>query len=102
MDLTRVIIGSVVTEKAERQKAAERHTYTLRVQPRANKVDIARALETYFGVDVASVRVMKVQPKTRMFGEGSTMEKRHSYKKALVTLTKDSKVLDLSSFQAQA
>ncbi len=105
MDLTRVIIGPVVTEKAERQKAgrstgsaqAATHVYSVKVTPKANKIDIRRAVESLYGVEVAAVRIIKIQPKTRELSAHSTMEKRHSGKKALLTLKKGSKALDLTS-----
>lgn len=101
MDLSRVILGQVVTEKAERLKADDvHHTYTLRVAPMATKVDIEKALEKYFDVTVSSVRVLKVQSKSRPLTQHTNMEKRHSFKKAMVTLTKKSKALDLSAFVA--
>lgn len=104
MDLSRVIIGPVVTEKAERIKAASgqdssRHTHTLRVAPWATKVDVKNSLKTFFDVDVAAVRIIKTQAKRRDLGAGKTMEKRHAYKKAMVTLTPKSKALDISDFQ---
>ncbi len=102
MDLTSVIVGPVVTEKAERLKAQPRHTYTLIVSPRANKVAVKNALRRFYGVEVESVRILKVQPKTRQLGGGTVMEKRHSAKKAIVTLTPSSKALDLAAFQAKA
>lgn len=99
MDLTRVIYGPIVTEKAERLKAMLK-TYVLRVDPAATKVDVKNALKQHFDVQVAHVRVMHVSAKTRdLGGQGGTMEKRHPYKKMLVTLTKDSKALDLAAFQ---
>lgn len=99
MNLASVILGPIVTEKSERLKAIER-THAIKVAPKATKIDIKNALRRYFDVDVSSVRVIRVHGKTRRFGRGSTMEKRHPYKKALVTLTKDSKNLDLASFRA--
>jgi ribosomal protein L23 len=98
MNLLNVIIGAVVTEKAERLKAMPRHTYTLRVAPKATKVEVQTALEKYYGVEVASVRMSRIQPKTRVLGPGKSMEKRHAAKKALVTLGKKSKALDLAAF----
>jgi large subunit ribosomal protein L23 len=104
MDLSRVIVGPVVTEKAERLKAGSgakdsTHTYTLRVAPTATKIDVKNALKLFYDVDVVSVRVMKTQAKSRDLGAGKSMEKRHSYKKALVTLGKKSKALDIAAFQ---
>lgn len=98
MELSRIISGQVQTEKAERQKVAGR-TYTLQVHPDATKIDVARALETYFGVNVESVRVHRLRPKARLLGNDKTLTKRHRAKRALVTLTKKSKALDLTSFK---
>ena len=102
MDLSRIIIGPVVTEKAERLKAgsgASSHTYTLHVAPDATKVDIKNSLKIFYDVDVTTVRIIKTQPKVRNLGAGKIMEKRHAYKKALVTLAAKSKTLDISAFQ---
>ncbi|TSC58726.1 MAG: 50S ribosomal protein L23 [Candidatus Peregrinibacteria bacterium Greene0416_19] len=102
MDLTHVILGPIITEKAERLKAAgPRHTYTMRISPRATKVDVRNALKRFYSAEVDSVRVMWVEPKFRTLGAGS-MEKRHAFKKALVTLKAKSKVLDLSSFESHS
>ncbi|MDB4978734.1 MAG: hypothetical protein JWM56_920 [Candidatus Peribacteria bacterium] len=99
MDLTRVIMGPIVTEKAEILKASDTHrTYTLRVSPKATKVDVKNALKRFYDVDVVSARVLNTRPKTRAVGKG-TMEKRHRMKKMFVTLKKGSKTLDLSSFR---
>lgn len=100
MDLSRVIIGPVVTEKAERLKANEHvHVYTLHVAPTATKIDIKNSLKAFYDVDVTKVRIIKTQAKTRDLGGGKKMEKRHSFKKALVTLAPKSKALDISAFR---
>lgn len=102
MDLSRIILGPVVTEKAERLKAGDaRHAYTLWVSSAATKVDVRNALKRFYGVETAKVRVMHTQPKTRLLGQGKLMEKRHAGKKVIVTLLKDSKPLDLAAFQKQ-
>lgn len=98
MEPSRVIIGHVVTEKAERQKLAR--TYALHVAVDANKIDVIKALKKYYDVEIASVRVMRTPRKTRVFGRGTEMEKRHSMKKVMVTLTEKSKPLDLASFSS--
>lgn len=99
MDLTRVIFGPVVTEKAERQKAAAKHTYTLKIHPHATKVDVRHALKEFYDLDAASVRILRVRSKTRTFGRGGLMEKRHPSKRAIVTAAAGSKPLDLASFK---
>ncbi len=98
MELSRVIIGSIVTEKAERIK--QNRCYTLKVQPAATKIDVQNALEQYFDVDVTSVRVMRVGSKTRAIGAGREITKRHGFKKMIVTLSEKSKALDLSHFKS--
>ena len=97
MDLTRIILGPITTEKSERSK--EMRTYTLRVVPSATKVDIKNALKRFYDVDVTSVRVMRVGPKSRMLGNGKTLMKRKAMKKVLVTLAEKSKSLDLIQFK---
>lgn len=100
MDLSRVIIAPVVTEKAERLKAGDKvHTYTLHVAPTATKIDVKNALKMFYDVDVTGVRIIKTQAKTRDLGAGRMMEKRHAFKKAMVTLAPKSKPLDISAFQ---
>ena len=99
MDLSRVIVGQVVTEKAEAQKA--NRTYTIHVAPQATKVDIKAALKHYYDVDAVNVRVINTVPKYRTFGRGrSQMQKRARFKKALITLDAKSKALDIASFKS--
>lgn len=97
MDLTNVILGEVVTEKAERLKI--RKVAMLRVHPQATKVDIASALRLHFGVQPLSIRITKVRSKSRIIGRGRSIEKRRAGKRALVTLSPKSKALDLTKFQ---
>jgi large subunit ribosomal protein L23 len=96
--LSSIIIGPVVTEKAERLKAMG--VYTLKVRNTATKVDVKNALRRYYDVEVASIRVLNTVPKVRILGAGKTMEKRHRSKHVLVRLGKKSKTLDLSTFKA--
>ena len=98
MDLTRVIVGQLVTEKTERLKGLR--AYTVQVSPAANKIDIDKALRMYFGVEPTSVRIILVRPKTRSVGPNKIFTKRHRSKKAIITLSKDSKPLDLTNFKA--
>ena len=97
MDLSRIILGPIVTEKSERLKAAGK-TYTIRVAPAATKIEVIKALKEFYDVDVASVRVMRTRGKTRLMNQGRVMEKRHPIKKVMVTLAKDAKALDLAAF----
>ena len=98
MHLSSLIIGPVVTEKAERLKAAG--TYVIRVKPEATKIDVKNALRKYYDVEVESIRVLRTVPKTRIVGQGTVMEKRHRQKRMIVSLSKTSKALDLTHFLA--
>lgn len=97
MELSRVILGPVVTEKAERLKAAGK-TYTIKVAPEATKIEVKKALKEFYDIEVASIRVMRTRGKSRNLGQGKIMEKRHPIKKMMVTLASGSKALDLAAF----
>ena len=59
----------------------------------ANKIEIAKACEEIFGVKVAKVNTLNMQGKVKRMGrypEG----RRPSWKKAMVTLTADSKTIE--------
>jgi len=101
MELTSVIIGPVVTEKAERLKASA-GTYTLTVDQNATKIDVKNALRRFYDVEIDGIRVLRTRPKTRDMGQGRSIEKRHRTKRMIVRLTKKSKKLDLSTFRTAA
>lgn len=98
MHLSTVIIGPVVTEKAERMKTTR--VYMMEVRQEATKIDLKNALRKYYDAEVESIRVLRTRPKTRQLGQGKTLEKRHRTKRMMVTLSKKSKALDLSTFRA--
>jgi large subunit ribosomal protein L23 len=97
MNLTSIIIGEVVTEKAERLKLSK--VFTLKVNPKATKIDVKNALRKYYNVEPENVRIVNVPPKTRVVGRGKTIQKRHRAKHALVKLSAKSKPIDLTTFQ---
>ena len=72
----------------------DRHKkYTFKVMKTANKVEIAKAVEAMFpGTKVAAVNTINCDGKLKRMGryEGRTA----SYKKAIVTLTEDSKTIE--------
>ena len=86
----------VITEKASILRE-ESGVYCFKAHPRANKVEIAKAIETIFEVKVAEVRTSMVKGKMKRFGR--SMTKRPDWKKAWVTLAQGEKELDL--FEAQ-
>ncbi|MBP7147362.1 MAG: 50S ribosomal protein L23 [Acidobacteria bacterium] len=93
-----VITRPRLTEKSTRlreeatrwKKSGE--SYVFDVNPRANKVQIRKAVEEIFGVQVAHVRTMNVRGKRRRYGRFEGMRK--NWKKAYVTLVPGSKKID--------
>ena len=58
-----------------------------------NKIEIKKAVEEVFGVKVAAVNTMHVLGKVKRMGK--YQGRRASYKKAIVTLTQDSKAIEI-------
>ena len=85
-----IIIKPIITEASMMGVAFKK--YTFKVAADANKVEIAKAVEELFGVKVAKVNTINVSGKYRRYGvhEGY----KASWKKAIVTLTEDSKTIE--------
>lgn len=66
--------------------------YTFEVAVDANKVEIKKAVEEVFGVQVAKVNTMHVLGKVKRMGR--TEGRRASWKKAIVTLAPGSKTIE--------
>jgi len=81
-DPREILISPVVSEKA--YTLLDQGKYTFVVDPRANKSEIKRAVESIFDVKVESVHTLNRAGKTRRtrFGLG----KRKDTKRAIVTL----------------
>jgi len=78
-----VIKRPVITEKTSIQKETS-NQLTFEVDPKANRIEIKRAVENIFNVNVAGVRTMQV--KGKMKRRGRILGKRRDWKKAIVTL----------------
>lgn len=85
-----IVIRPIITEKSMAGNAEKK--YTFEVCKDANKIEIAKAVEELFGVKVQKVNVVNVKGHLRRYGrfEGYTA----SWKKAVVTLTEDSKTIE--------
>ena len=80
-----ILITPIITEKAT--KAAEdSNVFTFEVHPKANKVEIKKAVEAAYGVSVDKVRTLNVRPdrKTQYTKTGVQTGKTNAYKKAIV------------------
>ncbi len=90
-----VIKGPVITEKALTMKdepesmgraGNERQILTLKVDARASKPEIKRAVEQIFGVKVDGVRVANFRGKMKRIPTRRETGRRPGWKKAYVTL----------------
>ena len=92
-----IIIKPIVTEKmtVASEKMAR---YGFRVQPGANKIEIAKAVEQLYNVKVIDVNTAncRAKNKNRYTKGGLIKGKTSAYKKAVVTL-KDGDVIDFYS-----
>ena len=85
-----IIIKPIITEASMMGVAFKK--YTFKVAADANKVEIAKAVEELFGVKVAKVNTLTVNGKMRRYGRFEGYKA--SWKKAIVTLTEDSKTIE--------
>ena len=83
-----IIKRPIITEQSMEQTEMKR--YTFEVAKTANKIEIAKAIEEIFGVKVAKVNTLNMQGKAKRMGNRPA-GRRASWKKAMVTLTADSK-----------
>ena len=85
-----IIRKPVITEKS--MAAMSENKYTFIVHKNANKVQIKKAVEEVFGVTVENVQTVRTMGKSKRVGVH--VGKRADQKKAIVTLTKDSKSIE--------
>jgi len=85
-----IIIRPIITERTA--EMMDDLKYVFEVSIRANKTEIKDAVEQIFKVKVANVNTLRVPAKPKRYGRynGYTTE----WKKAFVTLAKDSKPLE--------
>lgn len=86
-----VIKRPVITERTS--DFMEQNKYVFEVALKSNKTEVKQAIEAIFGVKVANVNTLRMPAKPKRYGKysGYTSE----WKKAIVTLRKDSKPIEL-------
>lgn len=94
MTAQEIILKPVLTEKSYAGIANK--VYTFKVAKNANKIQIAKAVEELFGVQVAKVNTLNVKGKirTRNTKSGVTKGSTGDYKKAVVFLKENSKAIE--------
>jgi large subunit ribosomal protein L23 len=90
MEARDIIIKPILTEKSYDDIAAKKYTFIVNIK--ANKTEVKKAVEEVFGVKVSSVNTLRQIGKVKR--QGYTSGRRPEYKKAFVTLAKDSKTIE--------
>ena len=88
-----IILEPVISEQS--MDVDQDKKYTFKVATDANKTQVKLAVEEIFGVEVARVNIMNYDGKVKRMGR--TVGRTAAYKKAIVTLTPQSK--DIEFFQ---
>ena len=78
-----IIKRPLITEKTSIQKE-NYNQITFEVDRKANRVEIKRAIENIFNVNVATVKTMQIKGKTKQ--RGRIVGKRRDWKKSIVKL----------------
>ena len=97
MNPSDVLIKPILTEKANAQQEKLRR-YAFKVAKKANKLEIRKAVESFYGVTVTDVNtnVSPAKSKSRFTKAGVISGRKPSYKKAYVTVA-EGETIDLYS-----
>ena len=87
MKLSEVLVKPILSEKANAQQEKLRR-YAFRVSRKANKLEIKKAIESFYGVTVVNVNTAVVpgKYKSRNTKSGVISGRKPGYKKAFVTV----------------
>ena len=86
-----IIIKPVITEQAMADVADKKYVFQVAID--ANKTEIKAAVEEVFGVKVQKINTVRMLGKVKRTG-AYPAGRRPAYKKAVVTLTADSKTIE--------
>lgn len=93
MQSAEVLVKPILSEKANAQQEKLKR-YAFKVNRKANKLEIKKAVENFYGVSVVDVNTLVVpgKNKTKFTKAGFIKGVRPAYKKALVTLAEGDKI----------
>ena len=91
MNMYDIVKRPVITEQSMESIADKK--YVFEVDVNANKTEIKAAIEAIFEVKVAKINTIRMQGKVKRTG-AYPAGRRAAYKKAIVTLTADSKTIE--------
>ena len=86
-----IILRPVITEQSMESIADKKYVFMVALD--ADKTQIKAAVEEAFGVKVAKVNTVRMQGKVKRTG-AYPAGRRAAYKKAVITLTADSKTIE--------
>jgi len=78
----RILVKPLVTEKAS--AIGVENKYIFAVAPKANKIEIAKAIQEVYGIKPLAINIIKVTGKKTRYGK--VAGKRKDWKKAIITL----------------
>ncbi len=87
MKFADVLIKPIITEKSNKL-SEKRNVYAFRVDRKANKLEIKKAIEAFYGINVTDVNtvVSPSKSKSRFTKAGVISGRKPAYKKAYVTI----------------
>lgn len=98
MKLNNVLLKPIVTEKSNAQ-VTKHNRYTFKVDKRSNKIEIKKAVESFYGITVVDVNTSTTagKVKNRQTKSGLVTGIKGGYKKAFITV-KEGENIDLYSY----
>lgn len=87
MKFVEILVKPIISEKSNRL-SEKRNTYAFRVARKANKLEIKKAVEAFYSVNVVNVNTVVVpsKSKSRFTKAGVISGRKPAYKKAYVTV----------------
>ena len=97
MKLSEVLVKPIVTEKSNKLTDT-RKTYAFRVDRKANKLEVKKAVEEFYGVTVVDVNTVVVpgKAKSKFTKAGFISGRKPAYKKAYVKVA-EGETIDMYS-----
>lgn len=84
----RNLLRPILSEKATHLATSGKYVFA--IHPRANKTEVKKSIQQVYGVEITSVKIIKIRGKTRRYGR--TVGKTSNWKKALVTVRPGQKI----------
>lgn len=95
MRLFRILKKPITTEKTSNLEVSN-NTYVFEVRDDATKIDVKKAVLELYGVEVASVNVLRTREKFKYGKKRGMQLRKRSAKKAYVTLKDEKAKIDFS------